>query len=259
MKVVSNKKRRVSSNFALPRYLELYYSTTTVPCYPVLLVVMLWCRLIHSVRHKKTWNSRITVLNEFCAELTLSRIIKSSLNQRFPFFSPLGLLISIIVIRRRSALRGMVMSAQRRSSRCTLSEGKPNNNGCPVKRKNKQKGLALRDHSSQARSYRRVFFPLFPKFGNTSRYIYIYIYVSICGGLLPLLVKFSRRSKNMKFVKFHIIYMENKIRITWKIEKLREKNVEIVEKMSPIRMSLIMIPLYYYGGPYPGRKYDQIL
>ena len=46
-------------------------------------------------------------------------------------------------------------------------------------------------------SYRRAFFPYFPKFGNNGRYVSIY------GGVLSLFVKFSR-SKKIKSVKFHI-------------------------------------------------------
>ena len=58
------------------------------------------------------------------------------------------------------------------------------------------------------------FLPIFSKFGNNWRYVSIY------GGVLSLFVKFSR-SKNFKFVKFHIL--EEKIRKMWKIEKLGEK------------------------------------
>ena len=50
----------------------------------------------------------------------------------------------------------------------------------------------------------REFFPLFPKFGDTWRY------VSIGGGVLSLFVKFSRRrSKKNKFVKFPIVGEKN--------------------------------------------------
>ena len=49
------------------------------------------------------------------------------------------------------------------------------------------------------------------------------------GGVLSLLfVKFSRRSKKIKFVKFHVF--GKKIRKLWEIEKLREKKVEIMKK-----------------------------
>ena len=50
-----------------------------------------------------------------------------------------------------------------------------------------------------------------------------------------LFVKFSRSKKN-KFVKLHVF--EKKIRKIWKIEKLREKYVAIMELSSPIRMTL---------------------
>ena len=59
-------------------------------------------------------------------------------------------------------------------------------------------GLTVNLHKGlKAHSYRRAFFPCFPKFGNNWRYVSI-----------------------------------------WEIEKSREKNVEIMEKSSPIRMTL---------------------
>ena len=45
--------------------------------------------------------------------------------------------------------------------------------------------------NTKAHSYRRACFPKFQTFGNN------WAYVSICGGVLPLFVKFSR-SKNIK-------------------------------------------------------------
>ena len=66
------------------------------------------------------------------------------------------------------------------------------------------------------------FFHIFHKFGNNWRY------VSIFGGVLSLFVKFSR-SKKIKFVKV-LTYLGNKIKKIWKIEKLREKKVEIMGK-----------------------------
>ena len=54
---------------------------------------------------------------------------------------------------------------------------------------------------------------------------------SINGDVLPLFVKFSRRSKKNKFVKFHKFGKKNSK--TWKIGKLREKRVENMgEKLS---------------------------
>ena len=47
------------------------------------------------------------------------------------------------------------------------------------------------------------------------------------GGVLSLFVKFSR-SKEIKFVKFHTF--GKKTSKIWKIEKLREKNVEKLGK-----------------------------
>ena len=65
-------------------------------------------------------------------------------------------------------------------------------------------------------------------------------YVSIHGGALSLFVEFSR-SKTNKFVKLHTLKKIN--RKIYKIEKLREKNVENMErkKSSPIRMTLMLI------------------
>ena len=45
-------------------------------------------------------------------------------------------------------------------------------------------------YPTKAHSYRRACFPLFPKFGNTWRYVSIY------GGALSLFVKFPRRKAN---------------------------------------------------------------
>ena len=75
----------------------------------------------------------------------------------------------------------------------------------------------------KAHSYRRAFFPKFPKFGNNWRYVSIY------GGVLPPFVKFSRRIKNIKFVNIPILG-KNKTRKICKIEKLSEKNVEEMDK-----------------------------
>ena len=68
------------------------------------------------------------------------------------------------------------------------------------------------------------FFPIFPKFGN------IWRYVSIHGGVT--IREILQKKQKINFVKFHIlyIYLEKKIRKIWKIEKLRETNVEIMEK-----------------------------
>ena len=83
----------------------------------------------------------------------------------------------------------------------------------------------------KAHSYRRAFFPNFPKFGNNWRWVSTY------GGVLSLFVKFSR-SKNIKFVNIPI-FGKKKNRKIWKIEKMREKKVENLEKKSsPIRMAL---------------------
>ena len=60
-------------------------------------------------------------------------------------------------------------------------------------------------------------------FGNNRRY-----YVSIYGGVLSLFVKFFR-TKNIKFVNIPI-FIWKKNRKIWKIEKLREKNVENLDK-----------------------------
>ena len=70
-------------------------------------------------------------------------------------------------------------------------------------------------------SYRRAFFPKFPKFGNSRSGASIY------GGVLSLFVKFSR-TKNIELVNIPIF--GKKSRKIWKIEKLREKNVENLEK-----------------------------
>ena len=53
---------------------------------------------------------------------------------------------------------------------------------------------------------------------------------------MSIFAKFSRRSKNIKFVEVHIF---GRIKITkiWKTKKMREKNMEIMEKSSPIRMA----------------------
>ena len=57
------------------------------------------------------------------------------------------------------------------------------------------------------------------------------------GGVLSLFVKFFKKNK---FVKFHT-FGRKTIRKIWKIEKLREKNVEIMEKkLSPIRMAILV-------------------
>ena len=58
-------------------------------------------------------------------------------------------------------------------------------------RTKRRQRLVLR--KNKAHSYRRAFFPKFPKFGNN------WTYVSIYGGVLSLFVKFSK-SKNIKFV-----------------------------------------------------------
>ena len=61
-------------------------------------------------------------------------------------------------------------------------------------------------------------------------------YVSTYGGVLSLFVKFSL-PKNIKYVNIPIFGKKN--RSIRKIEKLREKNVEKLEKKSsPIRMTL---------------------
>ena len=64
---------------------------------------------------------------------------------------------------------------------------------------------------------------MFPKFGKNGD-----IYQARYGGVLSLFVKFSTRKKN-KFVELHI-FGRKKIRKIWKIEKLRENNVEIMAK-----------------------------
>ena len=64
--------------------------------------------------------------------------------------------------------------------------------------------------------------PKFPKFEYNWRYVSIY------GGVPSLFVKFSRRSKNIKFVNTSIFGKKN--RKIWKTEKLREKNVESMDK-----------------------------
>ena len=84
-------------------------------------------------------------------------------------------------------------------------------------------------------------FPQNFRFGNNWRYESIY------GGVLSLFMNFSR-SKNIKFVNIPIFGKKRKI---WKIEKLREKNVEILEKKqsSPIRMTpspFSVYNLWYY-------------
>ena len=62
-------------------------------------------------------------------------------------------------------------------------------------------------------------------------------HVSIYGGVLSLFVKFSQEAKKSSPLGF--TYLEKKNRKIWKIEKLREKNVEIMGgKNSAIRMTL---------------------
>ena len=56
--------------------------------------------------------------------------------------------------------------------------------------------------------------------------------MSVYGGVLSLFVEFSRRTKNIEFVNIPI-FRGKKPRKIWKIEKLRENNVEILEKKLP--------------------------
>ena len=79
-----------------------------------------------------------------------------------------------------------------------------------------------------------IFYIIYPKYGNNRRYL-AYICI-IYGGVLSLFVKFSRRSKKTSSFNFTHLFVKKNRKI-WKIEKLREKNVEkMAGKNSPIRV-----------------------
>ena len=86
----------------------------------------------------------------------------------------------------------------------------------------------------KAHSYRRAFFQIFPKFGNNGKYVSIY------GGVLSLFVRFSKRSRNIKFVNIPIFgKKKQENREDWKIA--RQKCRKFEKKSSPIRITLFYI------------------
>ena len=88
---------------------------------------------------------------------------------------------------------------------------------------------------NKVHSYRRAFFPKFPKFGNNRR---IFRYVSIHGGVLSLFVKFSR-TKNTKFVNIPIF--GKKTGKYGRLKNCAKKTSKNWEKSSPIRMTLSLV------------------
>ena len=85
---------------------------------------------------------------------------------------------------------------------------------------------------SKAHSYRRVFFPEFPKFENIGRYVSRY------GGVLSLFVKFSRRKK-IRSVNFHV-FGKKKSGTCGRLKSCAKKTWKLWEKSSSIRMTLTL-------------------
>ena len=94
-----------------------------------------------------------------------------------------------------------------------------------------------------------LFFPDFLKFGSNWRYVSIY------GGVLSLYVEIFSSNKN-KYVKFHVFGKKN--RKIWEIEKLREKNMEIMgEKLSDNKDPYMLVPgvfLRVYAGEHVKKR-----